>query len=46
VDDPEVDRELGEVDRLADGVAIGVGDLVDGVAVGPASISTTVNASR
>ena len=32
VDDPEVDRELGEVDGLADGMAVGVGDLVDRVA--------------
>jgi hypothetical protein len=35
VDDPEVDRELGEVDRLADRVAVGVGDLVDRVAERP-----------
>src|SRR5215207_766121 len=35
VDDPEVDRELGEVDRLPDGVAVDVGDLVDRVAVRP-----------
>src|SRR5919112_1111369 len=34
MDDPEVDRELGEVDRLADRVAIDVRDLVDGRAVG------------
>jgi hypothetical protein len=30
---PKVDGQLGEVDRLADRIAVGVGDLVDGVAV-------------
>ena len=35
MDDPEVERQLREVDRLADRVAVGVGDLVDRVAVRP-----------